>query len=275
MNTSNKVSCIGNGYVGKSMLKLFPDAYIYDEPLGIGTKEEVNKTKVAIIAVPTNLLPDGGLDMSIVEDVVSWLETPLIIIKSALMPGTVDRLVAKYNKHIVVSVEMVGEGKYFIPYWKYPDPTDERLHGFLIMGGVEKDATKAAEYFWEKMSPDIDIHIVSAVEAEICKLMENTFGALKVTFANTIYDICEAYGANYIKVMQAWGAQGTWVGNEGTGKMHMRVVPGKRGWKSKCWDKDPSALAKSAKDIGVDDLYDLINTMIRINKNHFKKNEKN
>lgn len=266
---NNKISICGGGYVGKSMLKLFPDAVIYDEPLGIGTREEVNKTDLAIIAVPTNSLPDGGLDMSIVEDVVSWIEAPLICIKSALMPGTVDYLVKKYNKHITVSVEMVGEGKYFIPYWKYPDPTDERLHGFLIVGGADKDATRAAEYFWEKMSPDIDIHIVSAVEAEICKLMENTFGGLKVSFANTIYDICQAYNANYIKVMQAWGAQGTWVGNEGTGKMHMRVVPGKRGWKSKCLDKDIPALLKVAEDNGVDG--SLIKGILEANKIHLQK----
>jgi UDPglucose 6-dehydrogenase len=234
----SKVAIIGHGWVGKAYHKMFPDAYIYDEPQGVGTRVGVNECDLALIAVPTDLLPDGTLDVSIVEDVVSWLETPLILIKSALQPGTVDRLVKETGKKIAVSVEMVGEGKYFVPYWKYPDAENPTMHDFLIVGGETSTASACANFLWQKMSPDINIHIVTAIEAEITKLMENTWGALKVTFANTIYDICQAQGANYTQVLQAWGADGR------TEKMHMRVIPDKRGWKSKCYDKDVPALAK-------------------------------
>lgn len=240
-----KVAIIGAGYVGSAYQKLFPEAIIYDEPRGIGTREEVNTCDMALVAVPTDPLPDGSLDMSIVENVVDWLETPLILIKSALMPGTVDRLVAGSGKKIAVSVEMIGEGKYTLPFWRYPHPTDPSMHEFLIVGGAEEAATGCAQVMWERMSPDIDIHIISAVEAEICKLMENSWGAMKVSFANEFYKVCQAYGANYTKVLQAWGADGR------VEKMHMRVLPWKRGWKSKCYDKDIPALVKAAADKGV------------------------
>lgn len=234
-----KVAIIGYGYVGRAYHKVFPDAVLYDPYTeeAKGTKGDVNKCDLALVSVPTDL-KDGKLDMSIIEDVIGWVDTPLILIKSALQPGTVDRLVKETGKNIAVSVEMVGEGKYNIPFWKYPHPTNPLKHQFLIIGGEDKTAKKCADVLWEKMSPDIDIHLVSALEAEICKLMENFWGAQKVTFANMMFDICEKLGANYTKVLQAWGADGR------VEKMHMRVLPHKRGWKSKCFDKDIPALAE-------------------------------
>lgn len=280
-----KVAIIGYGYVGKAYHKMFPDAVIYDEPqieqaLGDEAGNEiekqryiVNQSDLAIICVPTDILyknrgyPDEDgkdvfnkeLDMSIVEEVISWLETPLILIKSALQPGTVDRLVKETGKNIAVSVEMVGEGKYYVPDWKYPNATDPRKHNFLIVGGEEETTKRCADFLWAKMSPDINIHLTSAIEAEITKMMENTWGAIKVSFANVIYDICEKYGANYTKVLQAWGSDGR------TEKMHMRVLPYKRGWKSKCFDKDVPAL-------GALDESGLINKIVQVNERHLKEN---
>ena len=102
--------------------------------------------------------------------------------------------------------------------------------------------------------------LVSALEAEICKLMENAWGAQKVTFANVMYDICESLGANYTKVLQAWGSDGR------TEKMHMRVMPHKRGWKSKCYDKDIPALAML-------DESGWLKKLVEINERHLGQNE--
>ena len=260
-----KVALIGNGYLGSCYEKFFDDPYIYDEPKGIGSRNEVNQCYLAMIAVPTNGLPDGSLDMSIINDIVDWLETDLILIKSALMPGTVDWLKKKYpQKRICVSVEMLGEGNYFIPFWKYPSPTDPITHNFLIIGGEKLDADACAGMLWNKMSPDINIHLVSAIEAEITKLWENFWGALKVTMANEIYEICQRYGASYINVLQAWGADGR------TEKMHCRVIEGKRGWKSKCYDKDIPALLKTGMNVGYESK--LIKQVIETNDYHLKQN---
>lgn len=260
------VSIIGNGYLGKAYAKVFPDAVVYDEPLKIGTREEVNKADMAIVAVPTDPLPDGSLDMSIVEDVLSWLETPLILIKSALMPGTVDRLVEKTGKKIAVSVEMIGLGKYYIPSYKYPDPTDPQKHQSLIVGGELDTATKCAEILWDKMSPDIRIHILSAKEAELCKLIENAYGALKVTFVNCMYDLIEKSGGNFIRTHQAWSSDGRVDG------VHLRTLSHKRGWRSHCWDKDIMALKVASVNVGESGMAKLFETVIALNKDHLEKN---
>lgn len=282
-----KTAIVGHGWVGSAYNKMFPDAVVYDEPkhylaeganvrtswVGIEAgRAAVNACDLALIAVPTdgievpNNEPRSAtdyikqeLDMSIVEEVVGWLDTPLILIKSALQPGTTDRLIKETGKNIAVSVEMVGEGKYYIPAHKYPHPENPIQHSFLIVGGEDETAKRCADFLWNKMSPDIDIHIVTAVEAEVCKLMENAWGAQKVTFANVMYDICEDLGADYTKVLQAWGADGR------TEKMHMRVTPGKRGWASKCYDKDIPALAGLDKS-------GFLNKVIKANGVHKDKN---
>lgn len=287
-----KVAIIGYGYVGKAYHKMFPGAVIYDEPQieasGDQTRDdvirlsrlEVNECDLALICVPTdlkqiadgydedkNLIISNKLDMSIVEDVVSWLETPLILIKSALQPGTVDRLVAKTGKNIAVSVEFVGMGNYYIDPSKYPDPKDPTKHQMIIVGGEEKAAEACAEFLWKNMSPDVKIHLTSALEAEITKLVENFYGAFKVTFINTLMTLAQKSDSSFIKIHQAWQS------DPRTDSMHIRAISKKRGWKSHCWEKDPYALASYAQSVGATDMARLVNTILELNEEHLKLNE--
>ena len=48
-----KTGIIGYGHVGKAMHELFTDAVIYDEPLAIGSMEEINKCEAVFVFVPT------------------------------------------------------------------------------------------------------------------------------------------------------------------------------------------------------------------------------
>ena len=83
MPRNETVAIIGYGAVGKYLKELFPAAVVYDEPLGLGRREEVNRCDYAFVAVPTNAQSDGSADTSIVEKTVSWLETGLIVLSVA------------------------------------------------------------------------------------------------------------------------------------------------------------------------------------------------
>lgn len=263
------IALIGNGYLGQAYASVFPEALIYDEPkeMYAGTNAleagrlAVNQCDLAVIAVPTDYKEDGTLDTAIVEDIVGWCEAETILIKSALQPGTTDKLVADTGKNIAVSVEFIGEGNYWQPPHKYPHPQDPRQHQLLIVGGEEPARSKAAEILWERMSPDIRIHLVTALEAEITKMAENTYGALKVTWANVLRDICDKYGANFIQVHQAWSEDGRVDG------MHTRSVAHNRGWLSKCYTKDVKALANIAGSA-------MLNGMVEDNERHLALNDK-
>jgi len=264
---SESVSLIGQGYLGTSYRGMFPEALLYDEPKEMWAGEKsleagrlaVNATDLAIIAVPTDYLPSGELDTSIVESVVDWCEADTILIKSALQPGTVDRLVEKTGKNIAVSVELIGEGTYYQPAHKYPHPTDPKQHQLLVVGGEEPARSTAAEYLWEQMSPDIRIHLVTAIEAEITKMAENTYGALKVTWANVLRDVCDKYGANFIQVHQAWSEDGR------VDPMHTRSVAHNRGWNSKCYNKDVRAFANASGS-------EMLQGMVDDNERHLAMN---
>lgn len=271
-----KVALIGNGYLGQAYEKVFTDALVYDEPkemfAGEATLEAgrlaVNSCDLAIVAVPTDPLKDGSLNMGIVEDVVDWCESDTILIKSALMPGTVDRLVEKTGKDIAVSVEYIGMGNYFLPPGKYPHPTDPQQHQLLVIGGAEPARSRAAEILWSKMSPDTRIHLLTAKEAEITKLLENAWGAFKVTWANCMFSAVTKAKGNFINVHQAWSEDGR------VDAMHTRVVSDKRGWKSHCYDKDVEALAAFARSVGAEDMEELISTVVKINRGHLDENER-
>src|SRR5262245_15560839 len=99
------VAIVGLGAVGRSMLTLFPDAATYDEPLGIGTRDEVNRRDIAFVCVPTPALAGGGCDTSIVEDVVEWLECGVIVLRSTVAPGTTEALADRVGKRIVFQPE--------------------------------------------------------------------------------------------------------------------------------------------------------------------------
>lgn len=277
---AGEVALIGNGYLGKAYNAVFPDAVVYDEPQikrefylrETATRDAiergriaVNACEIAIVAVPTDPLENGELDMRIVDEVVDWLETDVILIKSALQPGTTDRLVQETGKNIAVSVEYIGMGNYFMPPDKYPHPTDPRQHKLLVVGGEEPARSRAAEILWSKMSPDVRIHLVTALEAEITKLVENGYGALKVTFANCLYSAVSKAGGNFINVHQAWSEDGR------TDPMHTRVRSDKRGWKSHCYDKDIAALVAFAKNVGAEDMAQLFQTVVDLNQQHLNE----
>lgn len=272
----SEIALIGNGYLGQAYSNnMFPEGLIYDEPKEMYAGEvsqeagrlAVNNCDMAIIAVPTDPTESGELDMSIVESVVDWVETDTILIKSALMPGTVDRLVEKTGKNIAVSVEYIGMGKYFVPPEKYPHATDPSQHKVLVVGGEEPARSRAAEILWSKMSPDTRIHLVTAKEAEIVKLAENAWGAFKVTWANCLYNAVTKADSNFINVHQAWTEDGR------VDAMHTRVISDNRGWKSHCYDKDIEAFAAFARSVGANDMDTLINTVVDLNKGHLGENK--
>lgn len=266
-----KTTCIvGYGVVGKAYHKVFPEAIIYDpyQPEGKNTtKEQVNACDVAIVAVFTPYKEDGSLDISIVEEVIDWIECPLIIIKSALYPGTVDYLVKKTGKRIAVSVEYVGEGNYPVHFWKYPHQEDPRYHQMLVVGGADDVAEEAIQIMWRRLAPDIKIHKTTALEAEIVKLVENSYPAMKVTFMNSLLSVAEKSNSSFVRIHQAWNS------DPRTDSMHVRAVSHERGWKSKCWSKDVPALVTYANSVGATDMGRLLDLVIKLNEEHLALNE--
>jgi UDPglucose 6-dehydrogenase len=181
------VAIIGYGAVGKGLHQLFPNAIVYDEPLGLGSRAEANRCEYAFVAVPTNMNPDGSCDTAIVDDVLSWLTAKVIVLRSTVSVGTTTRLKAT-GKRIVFQPEY-GPGE--TPDHHFSNP---RRIGWVVLGGDRKDTNAVADLYKRTFNAELIIHQTDASTAELTKYMENCFLALKVTFCNEFYDLAERFG---------------------------------------------------------------------------------
>lgn len=181
------------GWVGRSMVKLFPDTYQYTSK--IGTKEEVNKRDIAFICTPTPF--DGyRLDVSIIEEIMKWIKCPLIIIRSTVNPGDCDKWQIKYGKKIVFIPEYLGE----TPNHPLLDP---KSHDFLIIGGETDYKREVIDLLMTVYNANTKIRETTLLEAEVIKLTENRAIAFKVMQMHELHDVCEKAGVNYNTIRMA------------------------------------------------------------------------
>lgn len=240
-----KIGIVGHGFVGKGMERLFDGHYelsIYD--LNEGSKEEISSCDLAVICLPSPMGADGACDTSIVEEAISWIESPLILIKSTVPPGFTRAMREKYGKKVNFSPEYMGESTYYTPFWKYPDPRNAETHTFVVVGGDE--ASEILNVFMDCMSVDTRYAIATSEEAELMKYMENNFFAVKVSFFNEYFDIAQKVGVDFKRLRELFLLDSRINPN------HTMVFEHKRGWGGKCFPKDLSAMIKFAESKGYD-----------------------
>ena len=229
---------IGNGWIARAMLSLFPEAYVYTRTQG--TKEEVNKCDVAFIAIPTPCINEGILDTSEIGKIIEWLECDLIIIRSTVNPGDCDRWTGKYGKNIVMMPEYLGETA------QHP-LLDERKRDFLVLGSTPENRRKAIQLFQTVYNANINFRQVTAYEAEVIKISENRAIAFKVAQAQELFDVCELAGVDYYTIREIV------FGDDPRFNLWWTFIfPEKRGFQSKCIPKDIFAWAAWAESVGYD-----------------------
>jgi len=200
-------------------------------------KKAINQCDVVFVCVPTPMATDGSCETSIVEEIVGWLDVPLIILRSTVSPGTTDRLCAEYGKHIVFQPEYLGE----TPAHVFGDVGGR---SFAVLGGTPEDTSAAADFYKHYYNAYIQFYFCDALTAEVAKYMENAFYAVKVTFVNEFYGIAQAHGVDYNVLREAWLAD-TRISRD-----HTFVFPGERGFSGKCLPKDVNAIVHSCREHG-------------------------
>ena len=252
-----RIAIIGYGFVGKHIERDVSDKghdiFIYDPILTYvygHSRETINSCDVAFVCVPTPSKEDGSCDTSIVEEVVSWLNCPVVIIRSTIPPGTLEKLYSTTRSHLVFIPEFIGEGVN-APYNQMRQPP------FLIIGGKPESRTAAIECLAKIYSSECEMIQVDSRTAELCKYAENYFLALKVTWSNEMYNICKKLGVDYNQMMTAL------THDYRIGRSHTHVYPDKRGWSGKCLPKDTLALLDMTRDTAP-----LLAAMILVNEVH-------
>lgn len=234
-----RAGIVGVGVVGKALgLLIGPDAVLYDpRPEYCHDRDAVNACELAFVCVPSPSGADGKCDTSIVEEVVSWLKTPLIVIHSTVAPGTTDRLRKQSGKRIIFQPEYLGETTSHV----YSDVAGRR---FIVLGGSPTDTSEAADFYKLYYNAMVRFHFCDARTAEMAKYMENAFFAAKVTFVNEFCDIAKACGVDFNVLREIWLADAR------ISRDHTQVYPRDRGFSGKCLPKDLDAIIACCEERG-------------------------
>ena len=207
MSTKLKVGIIGLGMVGEPVRKWFEelnghkrgkDLFCYDADPKKSYKDDVNKADVIFVSVPTPPNPDGSCNTSIVESVVGQIKDgKIVIVKSTVEPGTVQRLQDKYpKKRFIFNPEFLTESQ----SWEDFISPDRQ-----IVSTTSKSETDAIEVlnllprknFIRPWTSDYSKKSVNTTEAEMGKYASNVFGFLKVAYGNILADLAHAMTLKY------------------------------------------------------------------------------
>jgi len=170
-------------------------------------KQAIKESEIIFICVGTPPKKSGDADLSYVEDVARTIAEVMdsykVIVEKSTVPVETGEKVAKsiraYNLHkvdfdVVSNPEFLREGS----------AVNDFMHPDRIVIGCESEKAKA---IMEKLYIPLKAPIIftDIKSAEIIKHTSNSFLATKISFINTIANICELAGADVEKVAEGMG----------------------------------------------------------------------
>lgn len=236
-----KIGVAGVGMVGIQVKRWFEsknfEVFAYDKFKNIGKEEDLQKADVVFLCLPTphNEKVNTGVDISIFFDFLKQFKEPKIfVIKSTVPPGSTELIQKKFPGHkFLHSPEFLTEAT----AWE-----DFSRPVFQLLGYTEKSKNVAQKILDILPRSKKSNLTMKSSETEIFKFARNAFFAVKVTFANQIYDLSQAFGADYDDIKKLM-LEDPWIGGH-----HLEVIhKGYRGFGGKCLPKDLKTLIKVFK----------------------------
>jgi nucleotide sugar dehydrogenase len=168
---------------------------------------DLDAATMFVICVPTPLdeshLPDLTAVRAATETVARHMKSgDLVILESTTYPGTTEEVVMPLLEKsglacgvdflLAFSPERIDPG----------NPTYGLENTPKIVGGVTAQATKAAAAFYEPFVGSV-VKVRSPKEAEMAKLLENTFRHVNIALVNELAICCEEMGIDIWEVVDA------------------------------------------------------------------------
>lgn len=245
----NSIGIVGQGFVGTAVnvgmspffqIKTFD---LIEEKSTAGSLSELyHTTDIIFVCVPTPMKKDGKCDLSIVDQIFSQLNSfgteKIVILKSTVPPGTCNHMQEKYpNIDIIFSPEFLTEANAI---------NDFINQDRVVLGGRNQKNLDSIYDIFRKVFPKIPIIKTDTKTAEMVKYVANCFLAVKVSFANQIFDVCKSSGVDYDAVTSVAKL------DKRLGNSHWKVPgpDGDRGYGGHCFPKDMSAFLSFAKENG-------------------------
>jgi UDPglucose 6-dehydrogenase len=255
-----KIGIVGLGAVGSANQAGFEHLghQVITHDIKLNTKiSDIVETEIVFLCVPTPQADDGSCDTHIIESVIKELDKinykGIIAIRSTVVPGFTQRMI---DTHKSLTICFVPE------FLRERCAADDFInnHKLLAIGThdiwVYRKVVKAHGDL-----PENTEHLTPN-EAEVLKYYNNVYAALRVTFANVMYEICNKLDCDYTTIKNAYVKTGKAV------DMYLDVNPDLRGFGGMCLPKDTQALAALMNDLDLE--YNLIQS-IHVDNNKFKK----
>lgn len=199
---------------------------------------------VVFVCVPTPTNDDGSADLRAVERAIAELAVTMppgsvLAMKSTVPVGTCQRLSGLLNAHgidIVANPEFLREGHAVYDFC-HPDR--------VVIGARLEDARqrRAADRVAELYAGDTDAILRMKLEsAELAKYASNAFLAVKLSFVNSLAELCGRVGADIGDVTGCMGA------DERIGPHFLAPGPG---WGGSCLPKDTAVLLHTGQTHGI------------------------
>jgi nucleotide sugar dehydrogenase len=241
-----KIGVIGQGFVGNAVYQKFKDYYTVltydlDETKCNATEQQVFDCEVVFVCLPTPMKKDGGCSTFIIDPVLAAInansKTDVVVIKSTVIPGTVENWNKTYgNIQVVHNPEFLTER----------NAVQEFNNQTRVILGGPRPATTKLKQIYSKVFPKAHVIKTDSTHAEMIKYLTNTFLSVKVSFANEIYQVCEKLKIDYDKVVEYATM------DERLGESHWSV-PGHDndfGFGGHCFPKDLAAIINLTDNLG-------------------------
>ena len=212
---------------------------------------------IAVIDVPTPLT-DGAPNLSHVTNATAMLAKSLnsgatVILESTTYPGTTEDLVAGILEdgsglvagrdfHLGYSPERIDPGN---PTWHFVNTPK-------VVSGIDKESLEAVQAFFDRLV-DRTVPVSGTREAELTKLLENTFRHVNIALVNELAMFAEAMG---IDVWEAIDAASTkpfgylrFTPGPGVGGHCLPIDPSYLSWKVRRSVGQPFRFVELANDI--------------------------
>lgn len=218
--------------------------------------EAVRCSQIIFICVNTPPLPDGRADLSFVEAVskeiaVNMDSYRLIVEKSTVPVRTGEWVKRTISTYAAKGVEFdVASNPEFL---REGTAISDFLHPDRVVIGVSSQ--KASSLLVELYEPlNAPLLITDINSAELIKHSANAFLALKISFINSVAQVCQRSGADIKKVAKGIGLDH---------RIGMASMEAGIGYGGMCLPKDVAAYIRIAKDLGYN--FELLEAVEKVN----------
>ncbi len=206
-------------------------------------EEAVSDAEFVFVCVPTPSEEDGSADLTqihvVCEGIGNYLLSgSVVVIKSTVPIGTsikVTEWLDRPDVEVVSNPEFLQAGR-AIKAFQNPDR--------IVIGANTSEAKEKVSHLYADLSTKILCTDPSS--AELIKYASNAYLATRLTFVNTIAELCEKTNGDAITVMQGMGL------DKRIGEAFLQPGPG---WGGSCFPKDTQALITVASEAGSDSAF--------------------